>query len=74
MAVITGTGGDAPHMGEELQCTWVLNISGGTRNSTRLTSKYVLQGKTKTAKIIIRQLKRSLFLESRYQASASPEI
>ena len=43
--------------GEELQDTRVLNISRGTKKSTRLTSKYVLRGKTKIAKIIIRQLK-----------------
>ena len=57
VAVIIGTGGYAPHTGEELQGTRVPNSSGGTRKSTRLTSKYVLRGKTKEAKIIIRQLK-----------------
>ena len=56
-SVKIGTGGDAPHTGEELQGTRVPHISGGTRKSTRLTSKYVLRGKTKKAKIIIRQLK-----------------
>ena len=53
VAIRTGTGGNAPHTGEELQGTRVLNSSGGTRKLTRLTSKYVLQGKTKKAKIII---------------------
>ena len=43
--------------GEELQVTRVLNSSGGTKELTRLTSKYVLRGETKKAKIIIRQLK-----------------
>ena len=57
VAVRTGTGGDAPHTGEELQGKRVLNSSGGTRKLNRLTSKYVLRGKTKKAKIIIRQLK-----------------
>ena len=87
VAVRIGTGGDAPHMGEELQHTWVPNSSEGTRKLTRLTSKYILRGKKKKAKIIIRQLKLSLFLESRrcadssydqraqgWQASASPKI
>ena len=85
-AVIIVTGGDASHTGEELKGPRGPNSSGGTKNSTRLTSKYVLRGKTKKAKIL-RQLKSSLFLESRrcanssynqrarnYQASASPEI
>ena len=31
--------------GEELKGAQVLNISRGTKNSTRLTSKYILQGK-----------------------------
>ena len=44
-------------MGEELQGTRVLNSSGGTKKSTRLTSMYVLRGKTKKSKINIRQLK-----------------
>ena len=57
VAVRIGTGGDAPPTGEGLQGTRVPNSSGGNRKSTRLTSKYVLQGKTKKAKIIIRQLK-----------------
>ena len=57
VAVRTGTGGDAPHTREEIQGTRVLNSSGGTIKSTRLTSKYVLRGKTKKAKIIIKQLK-----------------
>ena len=57
VAVRTGTGGDAPHTGEELQGTRVLNRSGGKKKLTRLTSKYVLRGKMKKAKIIIRQLK-----------------
>ena len=60
VAVRIGTGGDAPHTGEELKGTQGPNSSGGTKNSTRLTSKYVLRGKTKEAKII-RQLKLSLF-------------
>ena len=84
--IITGTGRDAPHKGGDLQGTRVINSSGGTKNSTRLTSKCVQQGKTKKEKIL-RQLKSSLFLESRrcadssynqrarsYQASASPKI
>ena len=41
---------DAPHMGEELKCPWGPNSSGGTKKSTRLTSKYVLWGKTKKVK------------------------
>ena len=57
VAVRIGTGVYAPHTGDELQGTQVPNNSGGTRKSTRLTSKYVLRGKTKKAKIIIRQLK-----------------
>ena len=56
VAVKIGTGGDSPHTGEELQGTRGPNSSGGTRNSTRLTSKYVIRGKKKKAKII-RQLK-----------------
>ena len=66
----TGTGGDAPHMGEELKGPRGPNRSGGTKNLTRLTSKYVLRGKTKKAKII-RQLKSSLFSESRRCADSS---
>ena len=31
VAVRTGTGGDAPHTGEEIQGTRVLNSSGGTK-------------------------------------------
>ena len=57
VAVRTGTGRDAPNTGEELKGIWELNSSGGTRNLTRLTSKYVLRGKTKKAKIVLRQLK-----------------
>ena len=51
------TGGDAHHTREELQGTRVPNSSGGIRKLTRLTSKYVLRGKTKKTKIIIRQVK-----------------
>ena len=57
VSVIIGTGGDAPRTAEELQGTRVPDSSGGTRKSTRLTSKYVLRGKTKKSKINIRQLK-----------------
>ena len=60
VAVRIGTVRDAPHTGEELRGTRGPNSSGGTKKSTRLTSKYVLRGKTKKAKII-RQLKSSLF-------------
>ena len=49
--IITGTGRDAPHKGGDLQGTRVINSSGGTKNSTRLTSKYVLRGKTKRQKL-----------------------
>ena len=38
VAVIIGTGGDAPHTGEELKGTWGTNSSGGTKKLTRLTS------------------------------------
>ena len=47
-------------MGEELKCPRGSNSYGGTKKSTRLTSKYVLRGKTKKTKII-RQLKSSIF-------------
>ena len=57
VAIRIVTGGYAPPMGEELKGTRVPNSYGGTKKSTRLTSKYVLRGKTKKAKIIIRQLK-----------------
>ena len=73
-------------MGEELKVPRGTNSSGGTSKSIRLTSKYVLRGKTKKEKII-RQLKSSPFSESRrcsnssydqrarsYQASAPPKI
>ena len=60
VAVRIWTGGYATHRGEELKCTRGPNSSGGTKNPTRLTSKYVLWGKTKKAKVI-RQLKSSLF-------------
>ena len=63
-AVRIGTGGDARHTVEGLKGTWGPNSSGGTKKSNRLTSKYVLRGKTKKAKII-RQLKSSLFSENR---------
>ena len=63
-------GGNAPHTGEELKGTRGPNSSGGTKKLTRLTSKYVLQGKTEKAKII-RQLKSSLFSESRRCADSS---
>ena len=56
VAVRVGTGGDVPHTREDLKGTWVPNSSGGTRKSTKLTSKYVLWGKTKKAKKVIRQL------------------
>ena len=56
VAIRIRTGGDALHMGEELKGPRGPNISGGTKKSTRLTSKYVLRGKTKKAKIV-RQLK-----------------
>ena len=58
-AVRIGTGGDATHTGEELKGPRGPNCSGGTKKSTRLTSKYVLRGKTKKAKILW-QLKSSL--------------
>ena len=70
VVVRIGTGGDAPHTGEELKVTRGPNSSGGTKKSTILTSKYALRGKTKKAKII-RQLKLSLFLESRCCADSS---
>ena len=43
VVVIIGTGGDAPHTGEELKGTRGPNSSGGTKKSTILTSKYVLR-------------------------------
>ena len=59
-AVRIGTGEDAPRTGEELKGPRGPNISGGTKKSTRLTSKYVLRGKTKKVKII-RQLNPHFF-------------
>ena len=50
-AVRIGTVGDAPHTGEELKGPRRPNSSGGTKTSTRLTSKYVLWGKTKKVKL-----------------------
>ena len=51
VAVRIGTGMDATHMGEEVKCPWGPNSSGGTKKSTRLTSKYVLWGKTDKVKL-----------------------
>ena len=70
VAVRIRIGGDAPHTGEELKGPRGPNSTGGTKKLTRLTSKYLLRGKTKKAKII-RQLKSSLFSESRRCANSS---
>ena len=71
VAVKIGTGGDAPHHERSYKVHGYQIAPGGNRSLTRLTSKYVLKGKTKKAKIIIRQLKLSLFSESRRCADSS---